>query len=321
MEFIKRNQADIGLTIMVFIWGFHYIVLKDGLNELDPLAFNSIRYMAGLPVMLLIGVLNPELLRLTRRELLIIIALGLTGSTLFQVLFVSGLDHTTSTNSSILNATMPAWTAVISILIGEVIISRRLVTGLGLALFGVVLVVAGKSGAELSFSHDDMIGSLLTLTAAFVLALHNILKKPMIDRLGSMKIAIWTYFTNVVGLTVIAIPELRALSGDDLPVSALPNVLYSGILSGVGGFTLMNYGIQKIGPTRAASYFNFPPIVAVLAGILILGEPFTFPIVIGAALTLLGVMTVRHNLYLRTAAERAQHRQKWAAILRHPMSH
>lgn len=303
MTTLKRNAADVGLIAMVFVWGFHYIVMKDALANLDPLVFNAIRFSAGLPLLAVFVWFNRELLHVTRRELVIVALLGLSGSTLYQALFVSGLDHTTTTNSSILIATMPAWTAIISIIIGQVWINRRLVGGLAITLLGIVMVILGKAGAELSLSREDLLGGALTLSAAIVLAIHNILKKPLLDRMGAMKIAVWTYVVNVVGLTVIALPQLVDLTADDLPLRALPNVLYSGWLSGIGGFLLMNYGIRVIGPTRASSYFNFPPIIAALAGITLLGEPLTVPLLVGGILTLVGVMLVRRNVYLRPAEE------------------
>ncbi|NDJ77279.1 MAG: DMT family transporter, partial [Chloroflexi bacterium] len=88
------------------------------------------------------------------------------------------------------------------------------------------------------------------------------------------------------------------------PVRAIPNMLYSGILAGVGGFLSFNYAIKVLGPTRASAYFNFNPVLAAAAGVLLLDEPLTIGLVIGGALTLGGVIVVRNNTLIRPSAEK-----------------
>ena len=286
--------------MMVLVWGFHFIVMKDAVTNVAPLTYNALRFLIGLPVITLLMLRDRPLLQISRRDLGLIMVLVLIGPTLYQVGFVLGIKRTTSTNAALLVATMPTWTAVFSLLLGQVEVRRRLVGGILLTLAGVALVVVGKAGsAGLGLSHDDMVGSALVLGAAMANGLSNIMNKPVVDRLGGMRLAVWKYWGTALALTVIAAPELLTLSGDDVPLRSIPNVLYSGLLSGVGGFVFMHYALHKIGPTRTASYFNFNPIVAAFAGIVILGEPLTVALLIGGGLTLIGVLQVRNNIYLR----------------------
>ncbi|MBN1200626.1 MAG: DMT family transporter [Anaerolineae bacterium] len=301
---IYRHRADAAMSIMVFIWGFHFIVLKDGLETLPPLAYNALRFLIGLPVMIGMVLHNPDLLKLSRRDLAVVVLLAMTGSVLFQALQLMGLQRTTATNSSLFVATMPAWTALLCILAGSVALHRRLVTGVAITLAGVALVILGKSSSGLSLTSDDLLGSGMILVAAVALGATNMLKEPLVNRLGSMRVAVWSYWATVAGLVVLAAPELITLSGDHL-VQTLPNLLYSGLLAGTGGALSLTYAIGVLGPTRASSYFNFPPVVAALGGILLLGEPFTLPLLIGGCLTLLGVITVRRNTFIRLPAVEA----------------
>ncbi len=294
-----QRRADIGMSIIIFIWGFHFIVLKDGLNDLAPLTYNAIRFTLGMPLMIGVALLNRDLLRITWRDFGVLLVLGIIGSVLYQALLLNGLNYTTSTNSALLNATMPTWVAVISLIFGMIIIHRRLVTGIVITLAGVVLVVLGKSGAELAISADDLLGSGLVLGAAVVLATNNILKKPVVDRLGSLRVAVWMYWFTALGMVVLALPDLVTLRPASFPTGVLPNLLYSGMLAGVGGFLTFNFAIGALGPTRASTYFNFTPVIAAFAGIMVLGEPLTVPLLSGGALTLLGVLTVRQNIFTR----------------------
>lgn len=295
----RQHRADAIMTGMVFVWGFHFIVMKDAVADISPLTFNALRFLIGLPVLLVFAHYQRTWRELPRRDIALIGVLSFTGPLFYQIGFVLGIERTTATNAALLAATLPTWTAFFSILMGLVEIRRRLLLGIGVTLVGVVLVILSRSESGLSLSRDDLIGSALVLGATLVSAFSNVINKPVIDRLGGIRVAIWKYLFVVTGLLILAGPEIAQLSGDDLPLSSTPNILYSGVISGVGGFLAMNFALQEIGPTRAATYFNFNPIVAAFAGIAILGEPVSIGLLTGGVLTLWGVATVRRNTYLR----------------------
>jgi drug/metabolite transporter (DMT)-like permease len=294
-----RHQADALMTGMVFIWGFHFIVVKDAVANIPPLTYNALRFLIALPIILLMAWYERHALIFSRRDLLLTALLSLIGPFVYQIGFALGIKLTTSTNTALLVATLPTWTAVISMGIGQVQIRAWLIVGIGITLAGVVLVVLSGAASGLSISHDDLVGGALILGATIASAIGNIASKPLVDRVGGVPLAIWKFGLTAVGLTVIALPDLLTLSGDDLPPALLPNVLYSGWLAGLGGFVLGQYALRVMDPTRSAMFFNFTPIVAAFAGIVIVGEPFSWWLLGGGALTLAGVVVTRRHLFLR----------------------
>ena len=299
---LQRHRADAMMTVMVFVWGFHFIVVKDAVGDMDPLTYNAVRFTVGLPALMLFALRDRAWLHVSRRDLWLLLVLTLTGPLLYQIGFALGIKRTTSANTALLVATMPAWTAFFSIALGLVEIRRRLLTGIAVTLAGMALVVLSRSENGLSLSHDDLVGSALVLGAAMVGGLGNVTSKPVVDRVGGMTMAIWKYIFSTIGLLAVSTPQLVHFSSDTLPLHTVPNVLYSGILSGVGGYMAVHIALKDIGPTRTSAYFNYNPIVAGAAGVLILGEPLTAGLLIGGALTLWGVSVVRHNTYMRKKA-------------------
>jgi O-acetylserine/cysteine efflux transporter len=299
---VKAQRADLLMTGMVFIWGFHFIVVKDAVTNIAPLTFSALRFLVGLPLILLLAWSERRMLHFSRRDVALVLGITVLGSIGYQVGFALGIKRTTSTNTALLVATMPTWTALFSILVGMVEIRRRLLAGVGITLGGVVLVVYSRSGHGFALSHDDLIGSVLVLGAAMINGISSVLSKPVVDRLGGMPLAISKYCITTAAMTALAGPDLFTLSGDDLPIRLLPNILYSGILSGVGGFIIMHYALYTTDPTRSTSYFNFNPIVAAFAGIVILGEPFSLWLLAGGVLTVAGVVVVRNNVFMRRGA-------------------
>ena len=40
---VTEYRADFLMTVMVLIWGFHFIVLKNGVDNIPPLTFSALR--------------------------------------------------------------------------------------------------------------------------------------------------------------------------------------------------------------------------------------------------------------------------------------
>ena len=293
---IRQNSADVAMAIIILIWGFHFIVMKQGVDAVPPMTYNALRFLIGTPIILAIMIRRGVSFRLSRYDMRWVVATTLMGMILYQVCFSIGLKYTTSTNSALLVSTMPAWTALISMFMGRVRVRRAMLVGLAITFTGVVLVILGTSATGLSLSHNDLIGSALLLLGAITSALASIYTKPLVDRLGGLAVATWSYLLTSVALTLMAGPGLFHAS---IPLRIWPNVLYSGLLSSVAGFLVWNYALRVIGPTRATSYHNFTPIVAAVAGVVVLGEPLTVGLLLGGVLTLLGVVIVRRNTFIR----------------------
>ncbi len=288
------------MMFIIVIWGCHFIVMKSGLSSIPPLTYNALRYAVALPFITgMILYRDRTAIRVSRHDLFQLLVVFTVGSTIYQILFALALNLTTSTNTALVVATMPAWTAIISIFAGMVALRRRMLMGIGITLAGVAIVVLGGAGAQFGLSHDDLIGSLLALVGAIVTAWGNIAAKPLVDRLGGIRVSLWSYWITTGGLIVVALPDLIHFSMERLPPRVWPNVFYSGFLSGILGTLIWNYALKAIGPARAVSYQNFPPIVAAVAGIIFLGDPVTVGLLLGGTLTLVGVVLVRKNTYLK----------------------
>lgn len=295
----QPQGADLAMSLIVIVWGVHYIVVKDAFDNLAPLTFNAIRFMIGLPILLLAVARHPAVLRLARRDALRLIPLGLIGPFGYQIFFVLGLARTTATNTALLSSTMPLWTAILTIALGLVVIRRQMLAGVIMSLAGVVLVILGSAGATLSLSRSDLVGSGLALAAAIVVAYYNIAVKPLIDRYGGTVIAVWTYVLTTLGLIVVSAPDLLTLTPAAIPTRVWPHLLYSGVLSCAFGFLVENYALHRLGPARTALYYNFTPLIAAVAGVAVMGDPLTVALVAGAALTVAGTRVVRRNTWLR----------------------
>ena len=107
-------MIDALLLLMALIWGTNYSVIKDAFRELDPQAFNALRMViASVAFLAVIGALQLRPLhaaggmatifqtptRVSRRDVIELIVLGVIGHFLYQYFFIGGLALTTVANS------------------------------------------------------------------------------------------------------------------------------------------------------------------------------------------------------------------------------
>ncbi len=294
----KRHIADAAVIFSTVVWGIQIIVMKDAFESMAPLAFNALRFSVGLPFMIALGLRHRSAMHIDRRDVPRLIGLALLGQVGYQVFAVSGLQRTTSTNAALVIATIPTWTALLSIALGIVAMRRRLFTGIGLSLGGVLVVILGAAQANVAFSRGDLTGMGLMFCATMATSIFTISVKSLIQRYGGMPVAIWMYIVTCLTLALVAAPDLVVLTPSDIPLKVVPNLLYAGLLSSALGFLIEGFALRELGAARVANYYNFAPVIAALGGVLLLSDPVTIPLLIGGTLTMIGVVLVRRNTYL-----------------------
>ena len=77
--------------------------------------------------------------------------------------------------------------------------------------------------------------------------------------------------------------------------NAILPILYLSVLSSVVAFFCQNYSLTYLGATKAATFSNITPVVSVIAGVLIMKEPFSLLYIAGILLILLGVYMVNRD--------------------------
>ena len=116
----KRGSiADPGLILVAAIWGINFSVLKVLLRDLEPLALNALRFpLASLALWTLVrrlpGSSRPKLGDIGR-----VLLLAAIGHLAYQLCFIVGLDWTFAGNASLLLATTPIWTVILSSAVGH----------------------------------------------------------------------------------------------------------------------------------------------------------------------------------------------------------
>jgi drug/metabolite transporter (DMT)-like permease len=282
----------LALAALVLIWGANFSVVKFALRDLSPLAFNGLRFIISSACLLVFLSGSGDSARIERRHWSAIFGLGVVGTTVYQILFIYGIEWTFAGNASLMLSATPIFTAVFSVASRQEQTSPPVVAGVLLSVAGIALVVLGGS-AGVNFAAGTVPGDLMVLAAGLAWSAYTVGSAPLVHRYGVLPVTATTTWAGTVGLVIASLPAfLRQDWSAVRPVSWLA-LLYSGSLAIAVAYFLWYHSVRQIGSTRTTVYTNFVPVVALVIAWLTLGEAPTLLQAIGAGAIIAGTLLVR----------------------------
>ncbi len=265
------------LPLMAFcllgvIWGSNFIYMKLASNLISPLQVVFFRVLFGfIPVAIyarLLGALRWGHVRHAGHFL----AMALLATAVYYYGFAKGTSLLLSGVAGAVSGAIPLFSFLLGVLfIAEEKATRLKVAGVLIGFVGVVMV-GRPSGEDLLSTNIEgvlyMVAGSLSVGASFVYA-----KKFIIP----LKIPATALTTYQLGLGLLLLALFNDYSGmtdilTDMHATA-------GLIVGLGllgtglAYILYYYIVEKLGAISASSVTYIPPVVALLIGALIVGEP------------------------------------------------
>jgi drug/metabolite transporter (DMT)-like permease len=282
----------LALVLLIFIWAANFSVVKFALHDMAPLAFNGLRFALASSLLWLSLKVTGRTVAIDRRYWPALIGLGLLGNTVYQVLFIYGIDWTLAGNASLMLATTPIFTTLLSALFRQERIACIAWIGVTLSCAGIVLVVWGGTQA-ISFSADTVRGDLTVLAAAACWSSYTVGSAPLVRRYGALPVTAVTMWIGSLALFAISIPAFLTQNWSAVRAVSWLALLYSAAFAIALAYLIWYYSVRQIGNTRTAVYSNFIPVVALVIAWLTLGERPTWLQLVGAAAIVGGTILVR----------------------------
>ena len=284
--------TDLLLVTMSFIWGINYSVVKFGAAAIAPLAYNGVRVtLAAVTLLALMAITRramPE-----RRDLLTLLALGVLGNGVYQLLFIEGVSRTRAGDAALVLAASPAFIAIFGRALGVERITARGLVGISMSLLGMAFVVYGREIASSGDGRPTLAGNALVLAGAVVWSVYSVLLKPRADHLDIVTISAFTMAGGAVVMLGAAAPALAHTDWRAVGALTWAAIAYSGLFALVVAYLFWYRGVQVLGPTRTAMYSNLQPVIALGAAYVALGEIPTPWQALGAGTIIAGVVLTR----------------------------
>ena len=265
---------------LCLIWGIPYLLVRVALRQLEPETLICIRSLiaAGLllPFALRQGGLRRVLARWPWLLLFTILEMALPW------LFIAHAEQRISSSlTGLLVGAMPLIGVAVYRWMGERYrFDARHVSGLALGFAGVAALVGVNAGSSELIGIVEMLGVALCWAVSPVVVVKRL---PGLSGLGLTAAAVLLNGCIFLPLAMRHLPSPGSLSAQTWLA-----VLGLGVVCTAVGFLVYIALIREAGPSRTAVVAYVNPLVAVVLGVLVLGEPLTLGIMVGMPLILVG---------------------------------
>lgn len=278
---------------MILIWGSNFSIVKVALRDFPEIPFNAMRMITGTVVFLAAlwvtrdrGKPRPAL---TRTDWIQLFFLGLVGTFLYQLCFVSSVRRTSVANGSLIIGLSPIVISLMSAFVGHERIRPLRWAGVFMALLGLYFVV----GHGVDFSGQTLRGDLLMLGGVLCWATYSVASQPILKRHSPLVVIALTFSVGAMSYVLMMTPILadvdwRAVSGFSWFL-----MFTSAILALNVSYWIWYTGLQKLGGSRTSVYSYLTPIVAMIVAAIWLNEPISSNQVAGAAAIFAGLLITR----------------------------
>lgn len=284
-------KAALLITLTMLCYACNHVIGRAVHADIPPLGLSFWRWTCGGLILLpLVWRRLPALWPHYKAHwrLLALLGLLIVGST---SLVLAGLQFTTATNTSLINAIQPAATAMLCWIFLQERLRALQWLGIGVALAGIAQMIARgdiNTLLELSFNPGDM----MVLLAMLGFAAYAI----NIRRIPAQLNAVESLFPVIVfgSLAVLPLYLAETVLYKPVPLAAesILTIIVLALLVSVLGMLMWTRGNQLVGPNRAAAYVNLLPLFGAGLAALFLGEQVAVYHVIGCAMVALGMWLV-----------------------------
>jgi drug/metabolite transporter (DMT)-like permease len=271
-------------TLLTFIWGSSFILMKIGYEALSPTQIAGVRIFSGGLVFIPFAIFH--LTKVPGRKVPLLIVAGLTGNLIPAFLFTAAITKLDSSLEGILNSLTPIWVVTIGILIYRDKIQTRKIIGVLVGFAGLVLLTLSQKEVSLDNLGYSSLVILATLCYGFnVQMVSHYLKGIPSFHIATISLALMTIPAGIV-LWWNGFFEL------DFSDSAVQWSTIASLMLGLAGSALGNvlfYGLVNRAGALFTSLVTYAiPFVALLWGVLD-GELVTWKELVCLAIILSGV--------------------------------
>jgi drug/metabolite transporter (DMT)-like permease len=287
-----RWKTVLAFAIIYLVWGSTFLAIRVGVREVPPFLLAGMRFfVAGIVLyawMRARGTPSP-----TRREWAAASLLAVLIFVLDYGLLFWAEQRVASGIAAVMMATIPAFMALAEILLLR---TQRLTLRLGFALLagiGGVGVLVGRSAA-FGERPIETSGAIALVVAAISWSLAAALTRKLplpaskVMSSGSQMLAGGILLT----LTAAMLGEFKGFHVRAVSSGAWLALAYLIVAGSIVGFTAYVWLIHHESPTKVGTYAYVNPVVAVLVGYFLGGEPLGARTVLGTLLVLVSVIVI-----------------------------
>lgn len=279
----------IKLLLTASFWGGTFVAGRIIAGNVGPCSAAFLRFLiASIFLYILTRRAEGKIPLIHYRQIVMVTLLGLTGVFAYNILFFKGLQLIEAGRAALIIAMNPILIALFSALFFKEKLGIIQFVGIIISVTGAIIVIS--RGDMASFFNEGLgIGEILILGCVASWVAFSIIGKTIV---GSLSPLVSIFYSSTMGTLALFIPAYHEGIFSDwknyMPADWL-SLFFLAFFGTVVGFVWYYEGIRSIGPTKAGLFINFVPVSAIVLAWLLLAEPVTLSLLVGAVLVSIGV--------------------------------
>lgn len=200
----------------------------------------------------------------------------------------SALQHTHSSNVSLIVSTIPLITGILSGFLSRTkFFNGKRLLGFIAAYLGVFLIIINGKGLD----GIEPLGDVFAFIASLMFAIYSIVMPKIQKGYNLIELTRKVFFYGLIILSTIILISQESLRIEVVDSKVTMSMLFLGIVASSLAFLMWNKAIQSMGSIKTNQYIYLVPIVTTILSAVVIHEKITIFIVIGATLIIFGLYT------------------------------
>ncbi|RYY95248.1 MAG: drug/metabolite-transporting permease [Chitinophagaceae bacterium] len=288
----QRSKALFALVLVCFFWGTTWVASRQGVKFMPALQLAGIRQvLAGLCFVVYFAARGAAWPR--GRQWRSILILSFLNFMLSNALSTWGVRYIPAGLGSIIGAIYPIWLVIIALVAGSSKLTAQAAVGMALGFGGICIIFYEHLHEFLD--PGFRFGIAISLLSTWSWAFGTLYTKKQAAQFNP-------YFSLGLQFLISGAVLLSGmwLTGNSVPVSAIPWQSWAAIgylvtFGSIVAFAAFLYALQHLPTAQVSLYAYINPVVAVLLGAALIGEPLSIFIGVGTGVTLYGVYLVNRS--------------------------
>lgn len=311
----KRNQilGVVLLVITALIWGLAFVAQSDAMDHIGPLTMNGTRTLLAALVLLprclmsdschgrplnLLGVSTKE----EKKHVLLAGLLCGVAITIASTVQQIGIKYTTIGKSGFLTTLYVVFVPILALFLGKRVKWNGWL-GVVVAMVGMFLICVHEN-FTINF------GDLLTIISALFFAIHILIVDKYVATVSGVRLSFMQFvvcsITCLIGAFIFETISFSTIW------SAMPSILFAGILSAGVGYTLQIIAQKWVAPNIAPLIMCLESVFALLFGSLLRGERMNGVEYIGCALVFIAIVLAQLNFTPKSKRKVVENKEELA---------
>ncbi len=292
---MKNKHTELLSTLATLaghvIFGFSFLFSKQALGLTTPFVLLAVRFIVAFLLLNIVIAVKRIRLDFKKPQFGMLLLLGLFEPVIY---FIAENYAVTLISTSIIG-TIIAVIPIISATLGFFILGERVtpfqIIWAALSVAGIFVTTLGQEADNFNW-----LGLVLSIIAVCAASLYGVLSRKISAQYSPIERTYIMFLLGSVTFTALGLLQCR----NDMSLLLVPlrsidfwiSILFLGGMSSVVAYLLINYAITNISIARSSIFANLTTVISILAGVIILKEPFGLYQAIGSIIVILSAYFV-----------------------------